>query len=140
MNTEYAIGTRVSLTPLALAHFSMMSMDESWIGCFMYPILSSFRCAPAGVVTAGNSAATKEAIAIRHATANFICMAFALPTVRPELLFGVRVRPALNSNYIAALAQRQGKSRALRRDRHPIDTRRSQGAADRRFAALPLVR
>jgi site-specific recombinase XerD len=29
MNTEYAIGTRVSLTRFALAHFSMMSMEAS---------------------------------------------------------------------------------------------------------------
>src|SRR5215475_7967282 len=45
MNTLYAIGTRVSLTPWAFAHVSMMSSEASWMGFFMYPTLSSRSCA-----------------------------------------------------------------------------------------------
>src|SRR5262249_41952839 len=45
MKTLYAIGTRVSLTPCAFAHVSMMSSEASWMGFFMYPTLSSRSCA-----------------------------------------------------------------------------------------------
>src|SRR6516165_8181279 len=41
MKTLYAIGTRVSLTPWAFAHVSIMSSEASWMGFFMYPTLSS---------------------------------------------------------------------------------------------------
>src|SRR5262249_37984156 len=43
------MGMRVSLTLLALAHFSMMSRDASWIGFFMYPTLISRSWALLGV-------------------------------------------------------------------------------------------
>src|SRR5438128_12149562 len=45
MKTLYAIGTRVSLTPWAFAHVSIMSSEASWMGFFMYPTLSSRSCA-----------------------------------------------------------------------------------------------
>src|SRR6478672_12393204 len=44
------MGMRVSLTLLALAHFSMMSREASWIGFFMYPTLISFSWAEEGAV------------------------------------------------------------------------------------------
>ena len=55
---------RVSLTLLALAHFSMMSREASWIGFFMYPTLISFSWAEAG---AAAPAATPTASAIAAA-------------------------------------------------------------------------
>jgi hypothetical protein len=38
---SYAIGILISSTSFASAHFSIMATLASWIGCFMYPTLSS---------------------------------------------------------------------------------------------------
>src|SRR5258705_10941202 len=58
------MGTRVSLTLLALAHLSIMSREASWIGFLMYPTLISRSWAKLGLLAASTApAATAMATA-----------------------------------------------------------------------------
>src|SRR5690349_9697888 len=121
------MGTRVSLTLLAFAHFSIMSREASWIGFFMYPTLSSRSWARLGLpaasmAPAATAIATTPFSNLRPGEGNRPCIvAFLLmaPGRRPNPLCYWGAFPAHDVSRFPAGHKAGSGSRPRRPARHP---------------------